>query len=78
MRCFGYIIFDLQNRCIFLQVLADLNHEWPQSQQEAHGWWKEKTSLRTGLTGLGALTTFSILATQSVVPRPAVSAAPGN
>lgn len=37
MRCFGYIIFDLQNRCIFLQVLADLNHEWPQSQQEAHG-----------------------------------------
>ena len=37
MRYFGYIIFELQDPCIFLQVLADLNPEWPQYQQEAPG-----------------------------------------
>ena len=65
MRCFGYIIFKLQDSCIFLQVLADLNPEWPQYQQEAPG--KKKTSLRRDLTGLEAWTTFSILPTQNMV-----------
>lgn len=65
MRGFGYIIFELKDPCIFLQVLADLNPEWPQCQQEEPG--EKKTNLRRALTGPEAWTTFSILPTQNMM-----------
>lgn len=62
----------------FLHLLIGSGGPTPEVASDLRAWWKEKTSFRTGLFGISALTRFSILATQRVVPRPTVLMSPGS